>query len=62
MLSDCDIHAPWLTSPVEQRSQFYCRARATHCRLSTTLRRARTLAEFKRVLGSKASAGVGMEE
>jgi len=63
VLSDRDIHAPWLTSPVEQRSRNFVPGQSYPLPIvDHAAARARTLAEFKRVLGRKASAGVRMEE
>ena len=63
VLSDRDIHAPWLTSPVEQRSRNFVPGQSYPLPIvDHAAARARTLAEFKRVLGSKASTGVRMEE
>ncbi len=63
MLSDHDIHAPWLTSPVEQRSRNFEPGRDYPLPLvDHAAARTRTLAEYKRALGSKAIAAVRIEE
>ena len=62
VLSGRDIHAPWLTSPVEQRSRNFVPGRDYPLPIvDMALLQPRTLAEFKRVLGSSRT-GVGMEE
>jgi len=62
MLSDGDIHAPWLTAPIEQRARNFVPGRDYPLPIvDHGAARNRTLTEFKRVLGSKTDASVRIE-